>query len=80
MDLDTTDPPEDRKWLVLYDEDYDDVMIDGEDSIALLLDAEQAAEVVRLACLIVGSISKEAGDEGEVLQLLVDRLETASDD
>ena len=39
----------DRAWMILYPEDYDDFMFDGEDNLAILLDEEQCLEVMRLA-------------------------------
>jgi len=48
-----------RSWLVLWDEDYGDLMIDGEDNLYLLVDDEQAAEVERLA-----QQARDGGDNG----------------
>lgn len=40
---------DDRHWLILYPEDYDNFMKDGEGNLFVLVDDEQAAEVERLA-------------------------------
>lgn len=49
VNLDVTHPDSDRRWIVLYPEDYHNVMLDGDDRVALLIDGEQALEVWRLA-------------------------------
>jgi len=49
-----------RSWLVLWDEDYGDLMIDGEDNLYLLVDDEQAAEVERLA-----QQARDGGERGD---------------
>lgn len=49
IDLDVSDPDDERKWIVLFDEDYDNVMLDGNDNVALLVNEKQAFEVWRLA-------------------------------
>ncbi|UXF50828.1 MAG: hypothetical protein HQRvContig01_17 [Haloquadratum phage sp.] len=39
----------DRSWLILYSEDYDNFMVDGQDQVGLLVNQEQARELKRLA-------------------------------
>jgi hypothetical protein len=42
-------PDETRSWIVLYPEDYDNLMFDEVGNVALLVDEAQAREVKRLA-------------------------------
>lgn len=77
MDLGLEDDDE-RRWLVLYDEDYDDLLIDGEDSVALLLDSKQAGEVLQLASVLVGDLAAEDAPEKEPIDAIIDRLQEVS--
>lgn len=78
VDLDVSQPDDDRMWLVLFDEDYDGVMLDGEDNVALLVDSDQAGEVLRLACGIITKLTPHQ-DEYRI-DVLVDELQEARDD
>jgi len=80
LDLDLRSDSEERKWLVLYEEDYSNVIIDGKDNVALLVDIEQASEVVRLATMAIESISSVAENDQEVLETLIEQLEMELDD
>lgn len=43
------DDPEDKRYIILYPEDYEGHGIDVEGNVALLVDEEQAREVKQLA-------------------------------
>lgn len=69
------DPGRERRYLVLYDEDYEDILIDAEDSVALLLDCNQACEVLRLANEIVTALAPEHAPDKEPLTAMIERLQ-----
>jgi hypothetical protein len=77
MELDAN---EDRRWLVLYEEDYDDILLDAEDSVALLLDCNQACEVLRLANEIVSALAPAHAPDKEPLEALIEQLQEVTDD
>lgn len=54
MELDADD---DRRYLVLYDEDYDNLLLDAGDSVALLVDCNQAVEILKLASSAVADLA-----------------------
>jgi len=64
-----------KRWLVLFDEDYQDFMLDQEDSVALLVDNNQALEILKLASGIVADLSPEHAPEKEPLEAMIERLE-----
>lgn len=72
MDLDAG---EDRRYLVLYDEDYEDFLVDGEDSIALLVDCNQAVEVLRLASAAVANLAPEHATDKEPIDAMIEELQ-----
>jgi hypothetical protein len=65
----------DQRWLVLFDEDYDQVAIDVEDNVGLKVDIDQAGEVIRLAATALADLSHRDADGDDVLRDMVDRLE-----
>jgi hypothetical protein len=70
----------DQRWLVLFDEDYDQVAIDIEDNVGLRVDIEQAGEVIRLAATALADLSHRDADGDDVLRDMVDALEEEIDD
>lgn len=80
FDFDVSPPDDARKWLVLYPEDYDDVMLDGEDQVALLVDIEQAGEIVRLGTTAIASLSARADGADDVMETLIEELERQLED
>lgn len=71
MELDDHD---DRKWVVLYDEDYDDLCIDAGDSVALLVDNDQACELLGLTSEVVADLAPEYAPDKEPIQAMIDEL------
>lgn len=80
FDLDVTPPDAERRWLVLYDEDYHDVMLDGKDNVGLLLDLDDAAEVFRLASQVLASLSAVEADGDDAIGEMITQLEEVRDD
>lgn len=71
---------DDRRWLVLYDEDYDDVAIDLEDNVALLVDIHQAGEIIRLGAQALAELSHRDADGDDVIRDMTDELQRVADD
>ena len=74
------DADENRRYLVLYDEDYDNLLIDAEDSVALLVDCNQAVEVLRLASMAVSDLAPEHAPDKEPIDAMIDALQEVSRD
>ena len=69
-----------RRWMVLFDEDYDDMLLDAEDSVAVLLDYDQALEVLRLANEIVSALAPADAPDDEPVGAMIKALEEVRDD
>lgn len=78
MDFELRDESE-KRWLVLFDEDYDDLMLDGEDQVAILVDLEQAKEVLTLASEAVYDLSDVGPDETPI-ELFIDELQDIAEE
>ncbi|MFP4628924.1 MAG: hypothetical protein ACOCSD_06985 [Halolamina sp.] len=53
-----------RAWVILFEEDYDNLLLDGDDRVALLVDEEQARELRRLADQAIGHCQEvDDGDD-----------------
>lgn len=78
MELDTGDD-DDRRYVVLFDEDYDDVLIDADDSVALLVDNDQACELLRLTSKVVAELAPRHAPDKEPIQAMIDNLQEVQD-
>jgi hypothetical protein len=78
MDLDISEDDE-RMYVVLYEEDYDDLLLDAEDSVALLVDNDQAVELLKLASNVVGELAPEHAPDKEPIQAMIDSLKEVRD-
>lgn len=78
MDLDTGDD-DDRRYVVLFDEDYDDVLLDADDSVALLVDNDQACELLRLSSKAVAELAPRHAPDKEPIQAMIDSLQEVQD-
>lgn len=65
----------DRRWIVLYDQDYDNVIIDPEGNVGVLVGIEQAGEVYRLAAQVIASLSSRDADPEDPMREFIDELE-----
>jgi len=77
MELDADD---DRRWLVLYEEDYSNVLLDSEDSVALLVDCNQAVEVLQLASQAVAGLAPDHAPDKAPIDAMIDALREVRDD
>jgi poly(3-hydroxybutyrate) depolymerase len=66
---------DDRRWLVLYPDDYDNHIADAEGNLAVLLGNEQAGEVLRLAANILADTSHRDADGEDVIRDMIEALE-----
>lgn len=78
LDMELADP-EDRRWIVLFEEDYDDLLIDKADSVALLVDNEQAVELLRLTSKVVADLSPDHAPDKEPIDAMIDALQEVRD-
>jgi len=68
-----------RRWIVLYPDDYHKHANDMEDNVGVLVDAKQASELYRLC--VETMLALEHPDGGEkVLDKMIDTLEAAKDE
>jgi len=70
-----SDQDDDRRWLVLFEEDYDNVTIDPQGNVGVLVDIEQAGEVLRLASNILADLSIRDADGDQPIRDMIERLE-----
>jgi predicted ArsR family transcriptional regulator len=78
MTIDTSDDDE-RMYLVLFEEDYDDLILDAEDSVALLVDNDQAVEILKIASNIVAELAPTQAPDKEPIQAMIDDLKEVRD-
>jgi len=66
---------DDRRWVVLYPDDFDNFGRDPEGNLAVLVDQEQAGEILSLAAQVVASLSHRDAEGDDVLRDMIDALE-----
>lgn len=66
---------DEKRWIVLYPDDYSNIVLDADDNVAVEVDIDQAGEVFRLATEIIASLSHQDADGDDVIQTLIDKLE-----
>lgn len=64
-----------RRWMVLFSEDYDNFGVDPEGNVAVLVDQEQAGEIVSLGAQIIASLSPRDATGDDVLRDMIEALE-----
>lgn len=80
--MDYPDAPraDDRRWIVLFEEDYDNFGIDPEGNLAVLVDIHQTGEIMRLAAETLAALSHKDAEGDDVLRDMVNALEAEIDD
>jgi len=68
-----------NRYLVLFDEDYTDFLVDRDDSLAILVDCKQAAEVMKLASKALGELAPEDAPNDEPIDVMIKRLKRVRD-
>lgn len=74
VDMELGEEPE-RRWVVLFEEDYEDVLFDAEDSVALLVDNNQAVELLRLANEAVTQLAPVDAPDEEPIDAIIGALQ-----
>jgi hypothetical protein len=70
-------PPEGkRRWIVLYEGDYDNFARDPQGNVGVLVNYEQAGEMLRLAAESIASMSPRDATGDDVLRDMIDTLES----
>lgn len=80
--MDFPDEPrtDDRRWIVLFEEDYDNVAIDPHGNVGVLVDIEQTGELFQLAAQTLSSLSHRDAEPDEPIRDLIEALEEVLDD
>jgi hypothetical protein len=68
---------DDRRWLVLFPDDFDNFGRDPDGNLAVLVDQQQAGEILHLAAETVAALSHKDADDGDVIDDLIDGLKDA---
>lgn len=68
------------RWLVLYEEDYENLAMDPLGSVGVLLTIHQTGEILRLASEILADLSHKDAEPDEPLRDMVRELEELIDD
>lgn len=71
---------DDRRWIILYPEDYDDVAIDTADNVGLLMDIDQTGEILRLASSVLAELSHRDAEADEPIRDMIEALEEVLED
>jgi len=71
---------DDRRWIVLFPADYENFVRDVNGNLGIMLDIEQAGEVIRLSTEILADLSHREVDGDDVLQDLIAELEAELSD
>jgi len=79
LDMDLEDA-EDRKWVVLYDEDYEDLCIDAGDSVALLIDNNQACELLKLTSHVIADLAPQYAPDKDPIEAMIHALQEVQND
>jgi len=69
-----------RRWVVLYEEDYDNVALDPEGNVGVLVDLEQSGELFRIVGESLADLSHRDADGDEPIRDLIDALEEVLED
>lgn len=79
LDFDLRDPDDEYRWIVLFEEDYDNVALDVDGNLAFLVDIDQTGELIRLAAQSLAALSHRDADGDDVLRDMIDALEREVD-
>lgn len=72
MELESDD---ETRYIVLYDDDYDDLILDTEDSVAFLVDCNQAVELLRLTSKVVADLAPQHAPDEEPIGAMIAALQ-----
>jgi len=66
---------DDRRWIVLFPDDYHNFGRDPEGNLAVLVDQEQAGELLSLCAECVAALSPRCAEGDDVLRDMRDELD-----
>jgi len=75
----TDNDGEDKRWIVLYNDDYENHAVDMDSNVGVLMDAEQTRELYRLCVTTMLALEHPDGGE-EVIRDMIDTLEGVLDE
>jgi len=64
-----------QRWIVLFDGDYQNHLVDADGKVGVRVDIDQASEILRLAADAVADLSYRDAEGDDVLRDLIDALE-----
>jgi len=70
---------DDRRWIVLFDEDYDNFVRDVDGSVGVLVDQQQAGELLSLTAQTIAQLSPRDATGDDVLRDMIAALEREVD-
>jgi len=73
-------PDSQRRWIVLFDEDYDDFVVDVEDNVGVLVDIDQTGEILRLAAETLADLSHKDATDDDVIRDMIAALKEVADE
>jgi len=69
-----------RRWVILFPDDYENFATDPEDDLAILVDGEQAAELLRLSAQSLADLSHRSAEGDDIIRDMIAELEKVIDD
>lgn len=75
VDFDLATGEDDKRWIVLFPEDYDNFARDVEGNIAVLVDIKQTGELLRLTAQSLAELSHRDAVGDDVIRDMIDELE-----
>lgn len=75
LDFDLREPGDEHRWIVLFEEDYDNVALDTDGNLAFLVDIDQTGELLHLAAQSLAALSHRDADGDDVLRDMIEGLE-----
>jgi len=71
---------DDRQWIILYDTDYENHIVDVDGNVGLLVDCNQGCEVLRLASETVFRLAPENAPDEEPIDAMIEKLQEVRDE
>lgn len=71
--------PGDQRWIVLYPDDYQSYIRGVDGNIGVLVDQQQAGELLRVLATILADLSHRDADADDVLDDMIDALTEVKD-
>ena len=75
VDFPDEQPEDGQRWIVLFDGDYQNHLVDADGKVGVRVDIDQASEILRLAADAVADLSYRDAEGDDVLRDLIDALE-----